>query len=235
MEEKMYNFENDPDLNILSKAPQIDNLLTLEISPLAPISMVRDIPGSHYKTLLTPDKQILCGLIENLLGWHFSIEDRKSLIAEMQKVRKNKSELKENKESRSGYIPLLLDFFELRLVTIEAKESPLFYNDLWRRFFRRKDEVKNQAGGTMNIDYSLVVDKQIRLIQEKEMLESDDISRISFFYGTPTYREYISFRGVYKCLLCVDGNLKRLIESAIPYMNLVYLGNSEGWVNVEVN
>lgn len=67
------------DLNILFQKPVLDLKVTLEILPLAPLSMVSDIPGTYYKSQEIPDKYKLCGLFENILGWHFGKNDRMAI------------------------------------------------------------------------------------------------------------------------------------------------------------
>ena len=46
------------DLSILEKAPELTKEIILEIEPLAPLSMVSELPGSYYKTLKSPSKKI---------------------------------------------------------------------------------------------------------------------------------------------------------------------------------
>jgi CRISPR-associated protein Cas5 len=65
------------DLSILKKIPDLSKEAILEIQPLAPLSMVSELPGSYYKTLKTPDKKMICGMFENILGWHIDLADRK--------------------------------------------------------------------------------------------------------------------------------------------------------------
>lgn len=63
--------ETKIDLSILRKMPELDKRVVLAVRPLAPLSMVDELPGSFYKTLKHPSKKMICGLFENMLGWHF--------------------------------------------------------------------------------------------------------------------------------------------------------------------
>ena len=63
--------ESNIDLSILKKLPELKTQAVLSIRPLAPLSMVSELPGSFYKTMKYPSKKMLCGLFENMLGWHF--------------------------------------------------------------------------------------------------------------------------------------------------------------------
>ena len=77
------------DISLLFEEPKFDAIVILTIQPLAPLSMVNNLPGSYYKTESIPTKFMLSGLFENLLGWHFSKEDRMKIFREMKKVHKN--------------------------------------------------------------------------------------------------------------------------------------------------
>ena len=78
-------------LSILEKIPERNINVVLEIEPLAPLSMVSELPGSYYKTLKSPDKKMLCGLFENILGWHFDLADRKVIIGELAELRRKQA------------------------------------------------------------------------------------------------------------------------------------------------
>jgi CRISPR-associated protein Cas5 len=71
------------DLSILKSVPQLSVNAELRIEPLAPLSMVSELPGSFYKAMSRPDKKIICGLIENILGWHIDWRDRKCISKEI--------------------------------------------------------------------------------------------------------------------------------------------------------
>lgn len=56
--------ESNIDLSILKKLPELKMQAILSIRPLAPLSMVSELPGSFYKTMKYPSKNMLCGLFE---------------------------------------------------------------------------------------------------------------------------------------------------------------------------
>lgn len=80
--------ESNIDLSILKKLPELQTQAVLAIRPLAPLSMVSELPGSFYKTLKYPSKKMLCGLFENMLGWHFDNKLRLEIFKDMVKIRK---------------------------------------------------------------------------------------------------------------------------------------------------
>ena len=132
------------DINIIKQKPKITEKIRLIIQPLAPLSMVSDIPGTYYKTQNTPDKHKICGLFENMLGWHFSVNDRNKINKELKKKDKTR---KEN-ESNSSYKPLLFDFFD---ITLSYTGKTIQYNDLWKKSFSRRDETAHPKG-TPNVE-----------------------------------------------------------------------------------
>ena len=51
----------------------------LRIQPLAPLSLVTSIPGSFYLSSQEPTEAMIYGMLENIIGWHYSPEIRKAL------------------------------------------------------------------------------------------------------------------------------------------------------------
>ncbi len=97
------------DISPIFEQPYLSEKVKLTIIPLAPLSMVSDIPGSYYRSDKKPSKFHLSGLMENILGWHISNEDRLAIHKEIKEAYKNVHKIKEYKMpiSNSGYIPLV--------------------------------------------------------------------------------------------------------------------------------
>jgi len=260
------------DLKILESPPNLSVKAKLIIEPLAPLSMVSDLPGSFYKSLKSPSKKMLCGLFENLLGWHIDIADRKKiqkdLIIIRQKALKDKEEKKavqtqiENHQQGSTYIPLLMEYFEIDLVTLPPI---IYYNDLWSRSYRRADTVKH-LGGTRFMDAThlkkwnhfkgLIAKKLERLkdqlknanedktkVLKKQIKETENLIEKLFkrylgnfatFYSSPTTREFIEMNSASEIILSMDINLFDVVKTTIGLNNCLYLGNSEGWINLKI-
>ena len=231
------------DISILKEPPNLTQKVTLEIKPLAPISMVNDLPGSFYKSLKSPSKKMLCGLFENTLGWHFSFNDRTKIQKEMIKTRKKQKVEFVKPQIGSTYIPLLMEYFEIDLVTVPEH---FMYNDLWSRLYRRADTVKH-LGGTRFMDAPFM-SKWRHL---KNLLENDDkrkgkekileflfkryIGKFPTFYSSPTEREYIQLKDDISIQLKLDNQLLSYLTASINENNLVYIGNNEGWVNLKIS
>lgn len=239
--------ENNIDLSILKKLPELKTQAVLSIRPLAPLSMVSELPGSFYKTMKYPSKKMLCGLFENMLGWHFDNKLRLEIFKDMVKVRKKqKIDLKKEQLIHgSTYLPLLMDYFDIlgNISLIEFK-SMFNYSDLWNRGYRRSDSNKH-LNGCRNIDVSLVAERYNLFTNWKDLPSKEseskkdewfknNIGRIPCFYTSPTPREYICLDAVMEIPLMLDVNFAELLLAEAKISNICYLGNSEGWVNIKI-
>lgn len=231
------------DITILQNAPNLTEKFDLIIEPLAPLSMVEEFPGSFYKSLKVPNKKMICGLFENILGWHIDWLDRKSIIKEMGRLRKKQKVNFINRQRGSTYIPLLMEYFEVENEELIDFRKVIFYNDLWSRLYRRSDAV-NHANGTENIDYTIIPMKRLLKRDSKNPKKVDKTALADFFkqylykypmyYTIPTYREYLQIDGIYRIPMLIDKQLANLLNEKLKNVNIGYLGNSEGWINVKL-
>lgn len=221
------------DLNIIFQKPMLDKQAKLIIMPLAPLSMVSDIPGTYYKTQEVPDKYKLCGLFENILGWHFDKGDRiaiqKKLKEFNKKVLKNASY--ENTEANSGFQPLLFNFFE---TGIFLKYNSQHYNDLWKKAFSRMD-ADVHAKGTPNLDYEVLRQKQ-HALKTEPIADFFKVNKKKYplYYTSPTLREYVVYEGEIQIKLDIHQPLFMELKKALQHNSTAYLGNSEGWVEIKI-
>lgn len=238
---------NEIDISILKKIPELNTSIILEIEPLAPLSMVSELPGSYYKTLKAPDKKMLCGLFENLLGWHIDLADRKAITKELLKLREKQAKKNPNVEFKdktkgSTYCPLLMDYFEVNDIQPMFSKA-VFYDDLWSKAYRRSDAIVHPKG-TFNISHELITEKRNLKRNEKNLEQVDDkelekffkenISGYPLYYSTPTSREFINIDGIYRIEIRLDIDLYKLLHTNILDNNISYLGNSEGWVDLKL-
>lgn len=235
------------DISILKEPPKLNKKIILEIEPLAPLSMVNELPGSYYKTNKTPDKKMLCGVFENLLGWHISLTDRKAIIKDLIALRnKQAKEGLANKfidtTKGSTYCPLLMEYFEIKGIQ-PVFTKVMFYDDLWSKAYRRSDAIVHPKG-TFNISYELIPEKRNLKRNKKNTSQVDDkelehffkenISHYPMYYSTPTKREYLDMLGSYKIEMVLDGCLLNRLQETVLESNICYLGNSEGWININI-
>lgn len=253
--------ESNIDLSILKKLPELQTQAVLTIRPLAPLSMVSELPGSFYKTMKYPSKKMLCGLFENMLGWHFDNSLRLEIFKDMIKVRK-KQKINLKKEQfiqGSTYLPLLLEFFSLngqpRFEPIKPLEEGdigfMYYTDLWSRA-RRRYNTYVQVNGSRHISLDVIKELHDKIMHSdsdnsninneiNNWLESKgknngkkyNWQKIPFYYYTPVSREYIEIHGIIKIPINIDADLFSLLKKNINN-SVTYLGNSEGWVEVEI-
>ena len=227
-------------LKILEKQPELDKRVTLEIDALAPLSMNESLPGSFYKSLKSPSEKMLCGLFENILGWHLSVSDRMTIQKDLIKVRKKQKINIEKPQKGSTYIPLLMEYFKIDLVIIPEFDV---VNDLWNKSFRRSDAVVH-PNGTMNIDYRLIPEKRAKKRDEKNLMKinpkeleklfKENLGSFPLYYSSPSLKEYIIPKGNISLTLSIDEELLNILENKIDEVNTAYLGNSEGWVHLNL-
>ncbi|MBQ0155879.1 MAG: type I-PGING CRISPR-associated protein Cas5p [Bacteroidales bacterium] len=229
------------DISILGKEPILNKMAVLTITPLAPLSMVAEMPGSYYKSLKMPNKKMLCGLIENILGWHFNLETRKIISNDMKQCRKKMKLTFESHVEGSTYIPLLMDFFQIIDTPKLCFDAVCFYDDIWARNHSRKDSAIMHAPKCRNVSNELYNKLYLDKVDKKEHAYKDYEERVkslspNFYPVLPTKREYIDYQnGSYIYKLTMDKRLFEMIRDKLIRYNIGYLGNSEGWVNLNIS
>jgi CRISPR-associated protein Cas5 len=235
------------DLTLLKEIPQLTIQAELRIEPLAPLSMVSEMPGSFYKTLKQPSQKMVCGLIENVLGWQFDWKDRKLILDDLKKMRKKQKKELPNYVSGSTYIPLLMDYMKIEGSTEIELSEICFFDDYWSRCYRRSDSHKH-INGCRYMDASIInpMHERFNIIDNNELFKVNEktsekdawfkknISSFPMYYSIPTIREYIDFKGFYIIHILMDEKLYNMLNIEIENSNIGYLGNSEGWINLEL-
>lgn len=222
------------EIDFLLEKPEVDKVVKLRIETLAPLSMVSDIPGTYYKAQEVPDKYKLCGLFENIIGWHFSKNDRAKIAKKIKDFHQKKLKNKDyaTTQANSGFQPLLFGFFE---VGMTYRSQGVNYNDLWKRSFSRMDADVHPKG-TPNLDYNILREKPAALKNEK-LLDFFKRNKASFpmFYTSPTLREYIDYSGgEIQMKLTMDSRLVNILSDSLIENSTAYLGNNEGWVEIKL-
>jgi|YNPMSStandDraft_2_1061718.scaffolds.fasta_scaffold02989_1 CRISPR-associated protein Cas5 len=227
------------DISILFEEPKLEQAVILVIKPLAPLSMVNNLPGSYYKTERMPTKPMLCGLFENLLGWHFSEEDRIKIFKEMQKYHKKQyNKNLEKEESESGYQLLLGYYFE---VTPQVLIPVLkHYEDLWTQHMIGAD-TRHLDGSVHNSwdlenELSILRKQKFSSKRERDNIFSDyfkkNQDKFPLYYRAVLKREFIIAQGDYRLKLNMNSNLLAKLKEQVKENDIGYLGTSEGWVTV---
>ena len=217
----------------------------MRIRPLAPLSMVADIPGSYYKTLMSPSKKMLCGLFENILGWHFDKDTRDNIIKKLGKKRKNYfRDLIEG----STYQPLLSEYFDIGdQPIVENLRTICRYNDYWSRSYKRSDSHLH-INGTRFMDagtiaqmlhtFSIIDNKEEKASEknaEKDSWFKLHIGKFPQYYTSPTNREYVDIDAELVYSMTMDTRLFTMLNVACENNNIGYLGDNEGWIHLSIN
>lgn len=239
------------DISILKEKPSLDMKVQLTIEPLAPLSMVAELPGSYYKSLMHPSKKMICGLFENILGWHFDINTRMAILKDLKKIRKRQKIDADYKSFSQGstYVPLLMEYFELGGVPqIKELKSLCVYDDYWSKSYRRADSHQHINGirfmdadtipqyikSFKGIDLDNSLKSNVKN-QEKTKWFQKNIGKFAQYYSSPTIREFMHIEGSFVYDIRMNSLLFVILSEACRENNLGYLGTNEGWINLKIS
>jgi len=220
-------------IGYLFKEPKLDTKALMTITPLAPLSMVTSMPGSYYKTEKIPTKFMLAGLFENILGWHLSDKDRKSIRKDLKQHYKKKLKLEyTDDKSAVGFLPLVYHLFEI--VPPTSEPEVMFFEDMWTQHLIGSDE--RHLRGVINNDWSIDADVA-RLKAENSSKKSNKFfekhrGKFPLYYRSPQQREFMIVKGDYLYKIMTTCLLFKDVQKALLQNNLGYLGTSEGWVHI---
>lgn len=204
----------------------------LRIKPLAPLSMVSSIPGSFYRSSQEPTSAMLYGMLENILGWHYSPEIRRAIKKNLNKNSKKNQVKFEGILSESGYEPMLQQF--IRINKLFLRPTTESYIDLWTQHLKHND--KRHFDGIRNYDWRLT--KEINLVysdKEKETLLKSNQSQFPNYYQSPKRREFVKVTGEYIYEIEIEESfVDTLLEKVEDPLSPPYLGTSEGWVDIKI-
>ncbi len=228
------------DISILFEEPVLDTEVELVIEPLAPFSIVSTLPGSFYKSLDGPTNVNLCGIFENILGWHIGPKERKKILKHVKSVHKKKFKTAEISvvESRVGYQSILGHLFKEILRVVPSIDCR--YDDLWKQQLFRSGY--SHPKGTPNLSYQLIalknrLDKDANGVvtnEEIDRFHKDHKSNFPMYYTAPRKREFIVVDSVYKIKALMNKGLRNALSLALEDRNISYLGVSEGWADIRL-
>ena len=172
---------------------------------------------------------MLYGMLENILGWHYSPEIRKMATKYLKKSRKEKfSELK----AESGYQPLIQNY--VRIIGLFMKPVTTSYVDLWTQHQKHND--KRHFDGVRNYDWRLA--REIHIAPDdtaKAQMMKEKGNHFPNYYQSPTRREFVTVKGNYVYDIEVAEEFADvLLEKVANPESIPYLGTSEGWVDVKI-
>lgn len=153
---------NEVDLSFYTDPPKLSHTGQLELTVLAPLSMVDRQPGTYFLGRNHPTRHMVMGALENALGWHFAEDFRKSLLKSLakkaKKLHRKRADYKDHpwlsgkaaNDSGSGYFSLLQYHLDVEHISSPEVQS---YDDLWSMHLH--DKGINYIGGSRNYDYRL--------------------------------------------------------------------------------
>ena len=231
-------------IEVLFEKPEPRTKAVLFIEPLAPLSLVTSMPGAYYRSQREPSEFMIYGMLENLLGWHFTDKQRdliiKTLKNHYKKVYKSDKELAtiDFEKTGVGFKPLLQH--HLKINNLLLKPSINSFEDYWTQHLKDVDE--RHAKGTRNYDAKIEVDvnniyalpKEKRDIGWRKIYEKN-VGLFPAYYQSPVKREFITTKGKYGyTIIANDSLLNFLINALNNFDNPLYLGTNEGWIDINI-
>lgn len=231
--------DNNLNLEILKDRIDLTCKAKLFIEPLAPLSLVSSLPGAYYRSQREPTVFMILGILENLLGWHYTESERNPIINDLKKYHQKKYKNKLNFDKTPvGYKPLLQN--HLKIEQLLYKPYIESFEDYWTQHLKDVDE--RHAKGNRNYDSK--IDFEVNKIYESESKEREKLWRNLFenqtdffpiYYQSPTKREFIVVQGKYGFIISLTYGLYNLLKASLDQLDSpLYLGTSEGWINLEL-
>lgn len=231
-------------ISVLLEKPKLDKEAILFIEPLAPLSLVTSMPGAYYRSQREPSNFMIYGMLENLLGWHFSNEGneklRDAIIKDLKKHHEKQHKLKlEFKKNQVGFKPLLQ--FHLEIEKLLLMPHITSFEDYWTQHLRDEDE--RHAKGTRNYDYKIEkkvnqiysLPKEKRDLEWRTLFDKNKNGAFPAYYQAPTKREFIVVNGKYGYSIKANNSLLELLFEFVNRLeHPLYLGTNEGWVHLNI-
>ncbi|BDI34136.1 hypothetical protein CCAX7_61870 [Capsulimonas corticalis] len=231
------------DLHLLEAKPEFSSVGILTIDALAPLSMVVKMPGKYYRSQPAPSDDMLYGMLENALGWHFS-EARGALLKRMQKIHGAAPRF-----SGVGFGSLLQHHVRF---TTPHLPAVIHFEDLWAQHLNGPSFVGGSrtydaraiplmdaiAGGKVTVNDRAEASKDPKMLTDFQDGDTVHLNVLSSlfpqYYISPTRREYVLPLGPYMYRVETSLAMAQALEQAIlaPAAPL-YLGSNDGWVDAE--
>jgi CRISPR-associated protein Cas5 len=150
-------------LNFFLEPPELTEKGKIVIEALSPLSMTTTQPGTYYRSQSAPTVNMLYGMLENALGWHFGVKDRTKFLKELRNAAKKKLDRKDpliesewitgkkDDESGVGFKSILQH--HLKFIGPHIEPETVHFDDLWARHVRGSGATF--PGGSRNYDVSL--------------------------------------------------------------------------------
>lgn len=231
-------------IEVLFEKPEPTIKASLFIEPLAPLSLVTSMPGAYYRSQREPSDFMIYGMLENLLGWHFTDNERNSIIKALKNYYKKTYKKDKNltkidfDKTGVGFKPLLQH--HLKIEKILLKPYIESFEDYWTQHLKDVDE--RHAKGTRNYDFNIETEANKIYDMESDKrdkawgkLFAEKAGLFPNYYQAPTKREFIIVNGKYGYPISATETLLNMLTNALDHLeNPLYLGTNEGWIDLKI-
>lgn len=226
-------------ISLLFEKPVFEQSFILEVIPLAPLSMVSSMPGSYYRSMREPTEFMICGMLENLMGWHFDENDgkiRSRILSDIKKFYKEQYSIEldyKEHSSEVNYYPLIYHLLKFEQWIVPTSFG---YDDYWTQHLKGAD-VRHKNGAR---NYDWRIENSVTALHGTDPKTQTDffvknMGKFPKYYSSPKRREYIVVEGSYKYVTSTSQKLYAYLNNALVTCDSAYLGNSEGWVQIKTH
>jgi hypothetical protein len=195
--------------------------LRLEIIPQSPLSIISKINSKYKKINLNIQDNMIYGMLENLLDFHFHTDIRDSI----KKLYKLKSLDTPDQKMKLKYFPIISDICKIESIGIIDGD---IFTDYYSHLLYREDGKSHF--NSSDKDFSVEYDNY----DEKNPNPKHSVTggKISMFYKSPYKREYIDVKSTFDIILNMNSELYDLFIEKLEINNTAYFGNSDSIVNI---
>lgn len=217
----------------------------LVLTPMSTISVTNKKGSYSHHSLHNINKNVICGVIENLIGLHLDLEERKKIVKVLtninsgsnKKVKLNEKDMNftDNKDTKKSYLPIIFDMFEINHIDfVEGKK----FTDPYSYLNSRLGDDSHFNGANTIGRYALFSKKEIldsiKNESKCEITKDVAISQMPRHYTSLYKREHEIVENdiVIGISMCIE--LYNEIKNVLEYKQIGYLGNSESIVNIKL-
>lgn len=213
---------------ILEKKPVLDETVVLEIKPESPLS-ISNSKGTCILFDKKPSKNMVSGMLENLMGITLTIEQKKEII------KNNKSKLhnifSNGQHKKYSYLPIINHLYTIEEISFPlemTKFSSIKYEHLKRNDMGHFNGTKNYDISFLNCDA-----KEINTFFPFSG-ENGISAKLPRYYSSIIKREYCNCKGSYFLKLSLTHDMKNELIQSLDINDGAFLGDSESRVSVKI-
>jgi hypothetical protein len=201
---------------------ELSHEIELVIHPQSPLSISGVLNSKYVKCKRSLSDNMIYGLIENMIGFHFGRDVRKKIT----KICKLNGVPTDNHHTEEAYLPLISDLCKVINVNMPIEKDVLV--DDYSSHFKSSD---SRSFATSTHDISL-----LGVVTPRKGYKIDNYNLYSNYYKSIGHREYMvySVNDKITVRLQISTELMKIIQNKIQQNQILYLGNSESLINIEL-